>query len=451
MLARAWAGQPNDARVFALENGEKLPWGIAMVRSGSLFLVFLFLAALLGYEWNGGLAAPAFVGFDEQSKGFTPADLPADEKELADLDRQIDTKEKQLAELRMKASALRATVGLGQTWVEIGGNTYGAKPDERGPIGGGPGYNGVVTKGSYRVATLDDLLRALQKAKKGEVVFVDGGAEIDCTERVHIEKLVLEIPAGVTLASNRGQSASLGALIRSDTFSTWPLIRTLGPGVRVTGLRLQGPDPKRRMEHHRLSFDEGRGHEYYSKFPISDGIVTNSQSLEVDNCELSAWSHAAIFLMAGDGHRIHHNFIHHCQYNGLGYGICHDRAFSLVECNVFNWNRCSIAGTGVPESGYEARNNVQLETGLIFHFEMHGGEARGDGTDIAAKWIRIHHNTFRGPIQAISIRGVPKEGAEVHSNWFNQQTRDAVSARDKTRVFNNAYGPTKPKLLDPAL
>jgi hypothetical protein len=94
---------------------------------------------------------------------------------------------------------------------------------------------------------------------------------------------------------------------------------------------------------------------------------------------------AAIFLMAGDGHCIHNNFIHHCQYNGLGNGICHDQAFSLVECNVFNWNRCPIAGTGVPESGYEARNNVQLETGLIFHFEMHGGEARGDGTDIAAK------------------------------------------------------------------
>jgi hypothetical protein len=47
------------------------------------------------------------------------------------------------------------------------------------------------------------------------MVFVDGSAQIDVTERVHIEKLVLGIPAGVTLASDRGQSASLGALIQT--------------------------------------------------------------------------------------------------------------------------------------------------------------------------------------------------------------------------------------------
>jgi hypothetical protein len=127
-----------------------------MVRSGSLFLVFLFLAALLGNEWNGGLAAPAFVGFDEQSKGFTPADLRADEKELADLDRQIDTKEKQLAELQMKASALRPLLGSGRLgsksagthtersgrartdWRRSGPNKAGASKAARTNFGFGP-------------------------------------------------------------------------------------------------------------------------------------------------------------------------------------------------------------------------------------------------------------------------------------------------------------------------
>jgi hypothetical protein len=40
---------------------------------------------------------------------------------------------------------------------------------------------------------------------------------------------------------------------------------------------------------------------------MSIGIQTDSDHLEVDNCELSGWSHVAVFLAAGKGHRIHHN------------------------------------------------------------------------------------------------------------------------------------------------
>ena len=316
-----------------------------MVRIGWLSLAPLTF--LIAYGWScGPIGVPAKGGPGEPAKGFSLADLRADQKELAELNGQIEANQNEFAKLRMKADALRAKVGLGQTWVEIDGKTYGAKPDERGPIGGSAGYKDIVTKGSHGVATLDQLLDALKKAKKGEVVFIDGGAEIDCTERVAVEKLVIEIPAGVTLASNRGQGASQGAVIFSDWFSTSPLIRPMGPGVRVTGLRLRGPDPKRRMEHHRRSFDEGRGHEYYNKFSYSDGIMTSHANLEVDNCELFAWSHAAVFLVAGDGHRIHHNSMHHCQYAGLGYGVCLDKAIALIEFNVFNMEPSLDCGDG---------------------------------------------------------------------------------------------------------
>ena len=33
------------------------------------------------------------------------------------------------------------------TWVEIGDTVYGAKPDKQGPIGGGKGYERIITKG----------------------------------------------------------------------------------------------------------------------------------------------------------------------------------------------------------------------------------------------------------------------------------------------------------------
>lgn len=188
-----------------------------------------------------------------------------------------------------------------KTWIQVKGSVFGAKPDKRGPIGGGKGYAQVVTGGDFTVKTLDELVAALAKAKAGQVVFVDGRAEIDCTERVPADKLVIEVPAGVTLASDRGHKGSRGALIFSDWFATLPLIRAGGKGVRVTGIRLRGPDPKRRMAHHGRAFAGGRGSKYYYSFPISGGIDTRFADLRVDNCEMSGWSHAAINLRAGAG------------------------------------------------------------------------------------------------------------------------------------------------------
>jgi len=101
----------------------------------------------------------------------------------------------------------------GDTWVGVEGEVYGAKPDERGPIGGGEGYVSIVTSGDYTVQDLDSLLEALSKAKPGEVVFIPGGAESDLTARIYIEELVLKVGEGVTLASDRGHNGSQGALL----------------------------------------------------------------------------------------------------------------------------------------------------------------------------------------------------------------------------------------------
>ena len=209
-------------------------------------------------------------------------------------------------------------------------------------------------------------------------------------------------------------------MILSDAFATNPLIRATGPGVRVTGLRIGGPNPKPCFEHHRRSFAEGRGHEYYYKFPTSSGIAAAHPGLEVDNCELGGWSSAAVNLGDGEGHHVHHNFIHHNPYNGLGYGVCHHTASSLIEYNLFNSNRHSIAGSGSPPSGYEARHNVEIKHSVSHCFDMHGGRDRKDGTTIAGTWMKVHHNTFRCPKTAVVIRGTPEERAEIHHNWFYQ-------------------------------
>lgn len=328
------------------------------------------------------------------------------------------------------------------TWVEIERVVYGAKPDELGPIGGGSDYRNITTKGDYTVKDLDTLLEVLSKAKAGQVVFIHGETTIDLTARIYIEQLVLEVPEGVTLAGDRGNNGSKGALFTSDALNTPVMIIASGPDVRITGLRIYGPNPKQYLDHHRRSFVKGgSGHEYYYKFPTSNGIRTRHPRLEVDNCEISGFSHAGVYLITAEGHHIHHNHIHHCQYQGLGYGVCHNTASSLIEYNLFNWNRHSIAGTGRPGNSYVARHNVELGVSLSHCFDMHGGRDRKDGTNIAGTSIEIYNNTFRAQQTPVVIRGVPEDKCEVHHNWFlrHGKASQAVRSSDKTKVFSNAY------------
>jgi hypothetical protein len=131
---------------------------------------------------------------------------------------------------------------------------FGAEVNPTGdPIGGGRGYRRLVSRSDYRVKTLEELLAALKQAKAGQVVYVDDEAEIEVTGK---QKMV--IPDGVTVASGRGQGGSEGALLFSNELSLSPMFLAGGEKVRVTGLRLRGPDQKRRTEQMRKLYKEGR-------------------------------------------------------------------------------------------------------------------------------------------------------------------------------------------------
>ena len=331
-----------------------------------------------------------------------------------------------------------------QPWVERDGVIFGAQPDDLGPIGGGEGYANIVTEGDFAATTLEELIDALAQAQAGQTVFIPGETEIDLTTFIYIDQFVLEIPEGVTLAGERGNGGSLGAILTSDALKTPMMIRALGPNVRVTGLRVRGPNTKRYLDHHKRAFSQGgEGHTYYYKFPTQNGIGTAFDALEVDNCEVSGFGHGGVYLQGGIEHHVHHCYIHHCQYNGLGYGISHNTSSSVIEYNLFDANRHSIAGTGRPGCGYIARNNIELGISLSHCFDMHGGRDRNDGTDVAGTRIEIHNNTFRAPQRAIAIRGVPQDICDVHHNWFVKHATPtaAVRAADGTVIRDNLYGP----------
>ena len=170
---------------------------------------------------------------------------------------------------------------------------FGAADDAIGPLGGGKGYTKMITKYDYLVKTEQELIDTLKKAKAGEVVYVEDKAELDFSPWVIVEELVMEIHAGVTLASGRGKNGSEGALLYSNAFKTKPLFRVTGADVRITGLRVRGPDPKIRKEPVGRWGKEGRkkgeGNTKYYKWPRSDGIIATGAKLEVDNCELWGW------------------------------------------------------------------------------------------------------------------------------------------------------------------
>ena len=316
-------------------------------------------------------------------------------------------------------------------------STFGADSNPTGnPIGGGDGYDQLVEEYDYFVTGRAELLDALKQATQGQVVYLSDTSRVDLTGDQNIE-----IRAGVTLASGRGKPDLEGGLVFSDELETIPLFLATGPNVRVTGLRLQGPDTMRRTEQMRQLYSEGG---YYS-IPNSRAIQTAHPKLEVDNCELWGWSHAAVFLRANSTeNHIHHNFFHHNQRSGLGYGVSMDRSDALIEANLFDWCRHHIAGTGRPGTSYEARYNLVLENANSHSFDMHGGRDRDDGTDVAGTVIAIHHNTFLAiDVAAVVIRGVPEEYCDIYNNWFIHAVPGVAvkqtNAKGNVRHYSNQY------------
>ncbi|MDD3927196.1 MAG: LamG domain-containing protein, partial [bacterium] len=328
---------------------------------------------------------------------------------------------------------LLASIAIVPSQADIDFNPTGS------PVGGGAGYQNMVSanQADYTVASESELLNALASAISGQVIYVDDAAQVDMSGESS-----LIIPAGVTLAGGRGQNIggaiSQGGLIYTSQYNTYPLFLAGGTGVRVTGLRLRGPYSER------------------GTVEISRAIDTSYNGLEVDNCELWAWSHVAIYLIHGtdaaDKPYIHHNYIHHCQRDGYGYGVVVSHAYATIEANLFDWCRHAIAGSGYADSGYEARYNLVLENANSHSFDMHGRYEVGEPDDVAGDWIWIHHNIFRATHQrAIAIRGVPASWAKIEHNrllhtdpnfaiaeWVTNVRKDGYT--DNFDVWNNQFG-----------
>jgi hypothetical protein len=351
------------------------------------------------------------------------------------------------------------------------GEHYGAElaPIVLGePTGGGEGYRKIVnpSDAKFIVSHLEELKTALERATSGDIIYIRDESEIDLTP-LGTESLL--IPEGVTLASGRGHDGSNGALLftnfskdmepdtekgyknRNRKLNITGLLKTTGPNVRITGLRIRGNDGER---HDDLKSTY--------MLPLSRGINAD-YSIEVDNTEISHFSLAAILVR--DKAHVHHNFIHETPRKALGYGlVLYGEADVLAEGNIFDNNRHAIAASGESAQRYEARYNLVHDT-TLHAFDMHNYKENDSqwgvngGVYIAGASFKIHHNTFTdtnlyyspastGKHKIITIRGVPVYGAYIDHNWFHIPEEEGYYAVRQYNSYGshfvgkNLYGPS---------
>ena len=172
--------------------------------------------------------------------------------------------------------------------------TFGAEPNAAGnPIGGGTGYNRIITgtetSVKYVVSTKEDLLAALKGVKAGETVFVKGTAIIDLTGTAG-----LTIPAGVTLAGDRGLGGSAGGLLtRTKNLNGGWEEPMLGRAGIMSGLPACVSRAKCTPGLGNNEVCPGSIRERYYLVGI---YAENRKGFEVDNCEIYGWASSEISL-----------------------------------------------------------------------------------------------------------------------------------------------------------
>lgn len=306
-----------------------------------------------------------------------------------------------------------------------------------------PLYSGAISRGDITVSNKQELLRALKDVKRGQSIFVPGNAKIDLTGENKIT-----IPHGVTLCSDRGHNGSKGALLFTDLHGVSPLFRANGNGVVIAGLRIAGPDTAvyYNITAQTKSVDPidlnriKQLNEYDAKkdaLPRSTGISIEGTNVEIYNCELYGWTNAAVQVSPSARNTIvRHNYIHHNQHFGLGYGILLYKSTALVKANLFDYNNHSVTGSGHAGTGFEIVNNIFKENHVrAWAIDMHGGVDRNDGTDLAGESFIVKNNDFYLHFgrPGINIRGVPASESTIANNKFVYLADEDNISRYQTR------------------
>jgi Tectonin domain/Proprotein convertase P-domain/Putative Ig domain len=221
---------------------------------------------------------------------------------------------------------------------------------------------------------------------------------------------------------------------------------------RISGIRLRGgssTDPFQNM-----------GEE------DSNGILVQKPNVEIDHNEISLWRGTGVEVMECSSNDacpapdilsrpapgdtvstvwIHDNYIHHDQHptgdfgggHGGGYGVESSHGgYALVEQNVFDSNRHSIAAGFQPGTGYLFYRNLILPNGgdNTQFTHTHAIDVHGSNKDdsyesgAAGEYFDVQYNTVEYSNGAdIKLRGIPSIGMDIGNNVFGRDDQaDAI-------------------------
>lgn len=298
-----------------------------------------------------------------------------------------------------------------------------------------------VADANYVVNTIDDFVNAVSNSEPGNTIYVSDNSYLDFSN----SELPIVLDKSINIVSGRNTDNTNGAILYSNIPGK-TLLKIDADNVTLSGLKIKG-------------YDTIIGEQMYSPL-ITVGVkISNHHSLRIENCEISGWSEAGIYIDDSPHNIIIRNYIHHNRREGLGYGIVfynhqNSSTDALISCNHFEYNRHDIAGSGNKGQSFEASYNIVTIGSESHHrFDMHG--KNNDTEQIAGTKISIHNNWFLSDNgYAIMIRGIPETRADIYENIFAHKCfntafsqrilKEKIKPEELVNIYhyNNKYAPT---------
>ena len=174
-------------------------------------------------------------------------------------------------------------------------------------------------------------------------------------------------------------------------------------------------------------------------------VAVTKNNARFERCFIRYFTHAAIRLEDGSGHKVLNSTLTHHNRSDLGYGVLlRNKARNvLIKRNRFDRCTHSVATTGHKDQSYRAEGNWTTNSGK-WHFDVHMG---ADG--FGGRKVEIIHNVSNGSQALLLVRGPFTDGVYVKKNLYNRGAGklvelkpDATFSRNGTTfIGGNFYSP----------
>lgn len=162
-------------------------------------------------------------------------------------------------------------------------------------------------------------------------------------------------------------------------------------------------------------------------------VVVTKNNARFERVFIRYFTHAAIRLENGSGHKVLSSTLTNQNRSDLGYGVLlrNNAQNVLVKRNRFDSNTHSVATTGGRYQSYRAEGNWTTNSGK-WHFDVHMGADNWGGNK-----VEIIHNVSNGNQSLLLVRGPFNQGVYVKKNLYNKSAGKLVELKpDRTFTRN---------------